>query len=84
MATINNNWVSDYYKKRPQLKRPHFGMFGYDIPPEWKPVVEKLLDLVGSAPKPIVEADAKQTGACSKCGMPREIHRCYNTDKSTA
>jgi len=63
MATINNNWVSDYYKKRPQLKRPHFGMFGYDIPPEWAPVVEKLLELVGSASQPKNSADSSNSGS---------------------
>ena len=43
MAEINHNMVSDYYKKRPQLKRPELNWFGFVIEPEWKPFVESMI-----------------------------------------
>ena len=46
MATINSNWVSDYFKVRPQLKRPKCSFGMYEIQPEWKPVVDSLLAIV--------------------------------------
>ena len=60
-----------------------FALETHEVMKRWRPVFAKLY--LNAASQPAVEADAKQTtGPCSKCGMPREIHRCYNSDKSTA
>ena len=55
----------------------------HEVMRRWRPIFAKLY--LNAASQQAVQADAKKTtGACSKCGMPREIHRCYNSDKSTA
>jgi hypothetical protein len=45
MAHINHNIISDYFKKRPQLKKPKMNQLGFEIPPEWKDFVDSLISI---------------------------------------
>lgn len=61
---------------------------GENVPdsfPDWCPLEDTDETYDEAASQQAVQADAKQTttGLCSKCGMPREIHRCYNSERQS-
>ncbi len=43
MSQIRHEWLTKYFDDRPQIGRPGENSLGFDIPYQWKCVVEKLL-----------------------------------------
>ena len=48
---IQNKWLDNYFKERPQLTPPEKSLLGYHIPAEWYEVVHSLLQIVNSHEK---------------------------------
>lgn len=43
MAEIRHEWLTKYFDERPQIVRPPENALGFEIPYQWKCVVESLL-----------------------------------------